>query len=406
MVVKLRSTAPAFVELLGTTNLLAQKGIVYFTDLAITMVGTYWLEFVASQHSLSVSCLAFEVVHGRASSVGWVEQPTTTSVGAVFVPQPLAQVWDQYGNIVMLPYPFKARVFAKRRDVIGTPPSFITHGTHVSCKQCGGFFESHNFFSDKGYIRFKDLSVVLSPDGPTNEFGLRLELMAVNLTLCERIGDDLLCDQKTEYIHDRQVFGLSEYFNIFTIAHLQITAQPADTNASLIILGQKGGNDLYPRVELYGESFDVFFRKNLFHAPVKSFDLEVTLYYADSAAGAHCLQVNSSQSCLGVCESNNALCDRKCPKDLGSTGRQFTEFNGDPDKYTDDLNEFVHFYKGIEVHTEVEKYVCAYQTICHGVMGNATCPNLRINRAGTYRLLFRSPACGLIEGVPWVKQRA
>ena len=213
MIVKLHP--PDTGELLGSTELRSTKGIAYFTDLAITLVGTYWLEFQASGYSVFSS--TFTVVHGRAAAVAWIEQPTTTSSRAVFVPQPLAQLWDVYANMVLLPYAFKARVFHTRRD-----GGRITHGTHVECQQCGGFYESHEFFSEDGYIRFSDLSVVLSPDGPTNEFGLALELIAVNLTACENIGDNLLCGPDTEYINDGQVLGLTEYFDLFTITRLKI----------------------------------------------------------------------------------------------------------------------------------------------------------------------------------------
>ena len=55
-----------------------------FTDLAITLVGPCWLEFQASGYSVSSS--TFTVVRGRAAAVAWIEQPTTTSSRAVFVP--------------------------------------------------------------------------------------------------------------------------------------------------------------------------------------------------------------------------------------------------------------------------------------------------------------------------------
>lgn len=376
----------------GTSDILSKKGIVFFTDLLVTKVGTYWLEFSASGYVLSST--TFTVVHGRAATVEFLSQPGNMSQGTPLVPQPLGQLRDAWANMVLLPYSFKARIYKTRVD-----GSSVSHHTHVSCEQCGGFYASHEFFSQDGYITFTDLAVKLYPDGPPNEIGLRLELIAVNLTLCERIGETLLCGPTTEYIHDGQVMGLTEPFNIFSITTLKITTEPADTNSSMTILGHKDGNDIYPRVELYATTYSLT-GNSLFHAPVASFELEVTLYYAGSQVGSHCLQANSSESCLGICESNNTLCNRKCPKDLGSTGRQFTTFTGDASKYQDDVSQFDPLYKGIQVN----KVACAYQTTCYGVLGNATCPNLRINRAGTYYLLFRLPACGLIPDLPWVRK--
>jgi hypothetical protein len=319
-------------------------------------------------------------------------QPSSVSPGKAFVPQPIAELQDAFQNKVSLPYPFKARISRKRSD-----GSSVPYDTHVSCGECGGFYEPFQFRSEDGQIRFKDLRVDLSPDptSPKVEIGLRLELIAIDLSLCENVGDSLACSQKSEYVHGGQVKGFSAYFNVFSISILKITTEPADTNASMPIFGQAGGNDVYPRVELWAS-----FKNVQIHAPSNFFELEATLYYADARVGSNCLQNEASQSCLGICESNGTLCDRNCPKELGSTGRQFTSFSGDQGKYEDHLKDFDSLYTGMEDNSQA----CSYQTICKGVLGNATCPNLRINRAGKYYLLFRTPPCGLTPSVPWVRK--
>ena len=399
-------TAGGAQALIGTTTVLSDNGIVSFTDLQIKTVGTYWLRFTGS--GFIVYSVPFEVVHGRAASVEFIRQPGNMARGVPFAPQPLGELKDPYGNMVELPYTFKARIWRTRRD-----GSTVPTNTHVTCPTCGGFYESHNFKSEQGYIHFDGLAVILDPDGPENEFGIALQLIAVNLTTCEKMGESTICGPETEYIHGRQVYGLSDYFDIFSLTTLFISAQPADTNASLPILGQEGGNDAFPRVELRGTFRSVLTGNSLFHAAVSHFKVEALLYYEGGDVGSQCLQGNSQQQCLGTCESHNALCDRKCAKDLGYSGRQFTSFSGDDStctgddttcKYADDAGKFDPLYKGVERNADANKEVCSYRAVCEGVGGNATCNNLRINRAGTYYLLFRVWPCGLLsDNLPWVR---
>ena len=380
-------------ELEGTTIMVSAYGLVSFTDLVMERIGAFWLKF--SSNGYIAYSPTFEVVHGSATSVQFIVQPLNMFKGVHLSPQPVAQLRDPYQNMVLLSYAFKARIFKTRQDGTSVP-----RDTHITCPQCGGAYESHEFRSEEGYVKFSDLSVRLSPEGPENEFGLAIELIAVSLSKCEQIGDSKVCGSESEYIHGRQVYGISDYFNVYSVTDIKITSQPGDTNSSLTIMGQDNGNDIYPRVELYWTKRTTL-GNTLFHAPVSSFVLEATLYYAGGRVGSQCLQSNSSQPCLGICESDNALCDRQCPKDLGNTGQQFTVYQGDSSHYRDSNGAFDLSYKGLELSPQV----CTYQVVCQGTMGKATCSSLRINRAGQYYLLFRVPPCGLLSStLPWVRR--
>ena len=106
---------------------------------------------------------------------------------------------------------------------------------------------------------------------------------------------------------------------------------------------------------------------NTLLAPVSNFFITATLQYAElTASDSFCLQGSSSsnsfspcspgiigQCCRGSCMSDNVTCSGPC----------------------------------------LPGPFCSSQSLCYGQNGVATCPNLQINRAGSYSLSFQYGVC-------------
>ena len=62
---------------------------------------------------------------------------------------------------------------------------------------------------------------------------LRLEVVAVNISLCENIGTAVVCARSAENVHGgRTVLGVSQPFNVYKVSRLLVLEQPRSAPAA------------------------------------------------------------------------------------------------------------------------------------------------------------------------------
>jgi hypothetical protein len=85
--------------LFGTPSATASSGVASFSNVQIRTAGTYKL-LATSTGFKADSSVAFTVVPGAVSKVGFVTQPTSITAGSPFTPVLTASFQDQFGNTV------------------------------------------------------------------------------------------------------------------------------------------------------------------------------------------------------------------------------------------------------------------------------------------------------------------
>eukprot|EP00961_Rhodomonas_salina_P147866 1990549-Rhodomonas_salina.1 len=144
-------------------------------------------------------------------------------------------------------------------------------------------------------------------------------------------------------------------------------SQPVQASANSEI----GGTTFdFPAVEVRTQELNSYIQLyNLFSSMtdrslIANFQVEAILEYEEVIRGAEsqCLQgqvgalaPGQDGFCRGACTSNGLRCTGECPNDRG----------------------------------------CVYRVICPGRDGVAVCPDMRVNRAGTYYIKFRYPVCNI-----------
>jgi hypothetical protein len=215
----------------GTTMVYSVNGIVRFDGLFMAQPGRFILNFQA--RSFSVASAAFVVVHNKLDRFEFLVQPTHLAHGVAWKVQPRVQLVDAYSNLILIPYHINARLYAKRIAGTGINQPITSS---LSCSACSGNPVQNVLIVSSGIIQFTDLSVkiwdTITPQ-IVMEDGLGLEIAAYNISLCENLGSNSICNPDlTEIVHQRKISTVSSSFNVYRVSILKILSQPTNSTAS------------------------------------------------------------------------------------------------------------------------------------------------------------------------------
>jgi hypothetical protein len=95
-------TPPGSVTLGGTTSTYSECGAARFTDLAVSLTGSYMLRFTASVGASTLSSVSqpFDVVAGQIHHLTMSIQPRGFRPGFAFKQQPVTEVRDAADNLI------------------------------------------------------------------------------------------------------------------------------------------------------------------------------------------------------------------------------------------------------------------------------------------------------------------
>ena len=228
--------------LVGERTAMTIAGQAQFTSLAIMKPGAFNIRFFFAGYedfAKGSAGLGFTVNSGPLARIVFVTQPQAAASGAAFNPPLSLQFVDQLGNVINTNYYFILQVEPSKFFYQGTQVDDATLLTCSTCAQAGGKAQ----FNPAGatLVNFTDLAPVLDPRLQFKS-GALLRVFAVNLSRCITQGTYQDCtafpgdpQRDPTLVDGRRIQGVSDAFDIFLVSGLEVSSQPADTSASMLV---------------------------------------------------------------------------------------------------------------------------------------------------------------------------
>ncbi|MCC6573578.1 MAG: hypothetical protein IT462_07295 [Planctomycetes bacterium] len=208
-------------ELWGTATLAAVAGQAQFTDLAVTKAGTtpYTLTFTTDAGFAEVVSNSFVISIGPIARVGCSTQPGLASYGAAFMQQPVAQIQDFGGNLIVGVNP---NISVSIKPGTGTTGAALFGATTVAAVNGVATFTNLSIdLPGVGFVLTFESGVLI--DGDSDEFNVAspgTQLGVVVQPVSSQVGMPLLAQPTVQVLDD---FGTLFSADNFT----QVTAEIA-----------------------------------------------------------------------------------------------------------------------------------------------------------------------------------